>query len=384
MKDIKVSNIYFQDSNHRAQRQQLDEGQFLLEPLSDTDSEGFLNNYKVVSLTDLMNIRKYRISKSKLELMLIRVVTRKRKEELKKFGGYARIYDRKNNTGTEANFNRLFLFWDINSPTGEVVYLFEGNGENEILWTNEYRDNGVISIGTIITLVRPKPISGYLGNEIPITRSDFTSVVMKTPTRLPRVIVDTRIREEVTRAFCLNEVKIDIYDSCAKNTDCAGLFCDRQNIREVKKSVRTCGCYSYGTRKNRISLVHSLQVTDESFHISFDVDEFSSCRFDKLFLSKDFSYTTDADRLSNGTDSDFAELESCIQSIVEFINDNEGFTVVGWYKRGTIVDQIEEGDKNESKEKKGASNLVFHIVSLQPTNQALDFSHLQFDGSQIV
>lgn len=72
------------------------------------------------------------------------------------------------------------------------------------------------------------------------------------------------------------------------------------------------------------------------------------------------------------------ELEECIEEVVDFVNDNSGWTVVGWYKRGAIKDRClieSSGSINTTNGNEdsmvGLAKLSFHIVKLTPTNQAL-------------
>lgn len=78
------------------------------------------------------------------------------------------------------------------------------------------------------------------------------------------------------------------------------------------------------------------------------------------------------------TDAYF-KLEKCIQAIIEFINLNGGFTVIGWYKRGEINDVSNEDSQNEVE----SSEVGYHIVHIQPTVRAVidleEFKNLQFE-----
>ena len=60
------------------------------------------------------------------------------------------------------------------------------------------------------------------------------------------------------------------------------------------------------------------------------------------------------------------ELETYIDAVLEYISNNAGFTVIGWYKRGEIVDVSK--DSKDKSEKVGASELGYHVVSIRPTH----------------
>ena len=52
-------------------------------------------------------------------------------------------------------------------------------------------------------------------------------------------------------------------------------------------------------------------------------------------------------------------------NVVRYINDNGGFTVIGWYKKGSINDISTEESDNQVE----SSEMGYHIVSITPTNK---------------
>ena len=65
-----------------------------------------------------------------------------------------------------ASYNRMFLFREIDSTIGQVVYMIEGRSLNERLWVRnlQFCENGMISFGTCIVPLCPAPIQNQLGN----------------------------------------------------------------------------------------------------------------------------------------------------------------------------------------------------------------------------
>ena len=71
----------------------------------------------------------------------------------------------------------------------------------------------------------------------------------------------------------------------------------------------------------------------------------------------------------------FFDILDRIQSVIDFINDIGGFTIIVWYKHGIINDRslISDKDNNiyntKDQEVQVVSNEInVHIVELQPTN----------------
>ena len=72
-----------------------------------------------------------------------------------------------------------------------------------------------------------------------------------------------------------------------------------------------------------------------------------------------------------------------IDKVIGFINDHDGFTVVGWYKRGEINDSSNEESNNQVE----SSEIAFHIISIMPKNKRLFEDHptlvgMKFDSSE--
>ena len=69
---------------------------------------------------------------------------------------------------------------------------------------------------------------------------------------------------------------------------------------------------------------------------------------------------------------------------MKYINENGGFTVIGWYKCGEINDISNEESQNEVE----SSDIGYHIVSIVPTNREIvkrtEFNNMKFDPDTIV
>ena len=78
----------------------------------------------------------------------------------------------------------------------------------------------------------------------------------------------------------------------------------------------------------------------------------------------------------------YFNLLDCIENCIDLINENGGFTVVGWYKRGVINDRAmvsnngnggaannQFGANNNEEAQVDAADISYHIVEVQPTNQ---------------
>ena len=68
---------------------------------------------------------------------------------------------------------------------------------------------------------------------------------------------------------------------------------------------------------------------------------------------------------------EYFDIEDSITNVVELINDNGGWTVTGWYKRGLITDKslLEVPPSNVVSTEVVSGQINYHIVQLLPSNE---------------
>ena len=102
------------------------------------------------------------------------------------------------------------------------------------------------------------------------------------------------------------------------------------------------------------------------------MSNFSSSKFSMLYLSKVLPPSIAQSEIS--LTDDFFDILDSIDKVIELINDNYGFTVIGWYKRGVINDRSlvtkgngtgNNGNTNEEVQVQ-SGDVNYHIVELQP------------------
>ena len=150
-------------------------------------------------------------------------------------------------------------------------------------------------------------------------------------------------------------------------TKCSGRFCDRQNSTKLLATNKACGCYSMNIRIANAVMVHEIVVTDMNGNTIFEAVDFSSIKFMNLYMKNALSRNIPANYFDDY--EKIIELDNAVQSIVTFINNNNGFVVIGWYKRGEIEDR-----GSEEKDLSAGSNMSIHPVSIYPYLQNLTTS----------
>jgi len=283
---------------------------------------------------------------------------------------------------SQVNYSRLFLLRvhcvDHELENGRLFYLMEARSTNTSLWERnvEFRDNGVISVGAIIRIIAPQPITSMMNGDIPMVQTPFPVIAMKFPLTYPVVTVNQEIQGNVSMAFVQNGIAIAVQKTEPVTTTCSGLFCDKQRVYDWV-DARGCGCYHMIQQRSNLAINHSIRVyTSPATTIS--MTNFSSTAFSRLYLSSNIPATTQISALRH-TDA-FFNLLDCIEEVVDFINEHGGFTVVGWYRRGVINDRTlvannaTNGNFNSNNNEDvqvDNGEINYHVISLRPTNRAI-------------
>ena len=216
-----------------------------------------LNEIKIEQLEG-EETNKINLNRSFLDVQLLRLITPSSQQKAMAYGVRRRI-----NSNQEIIFSRLLLcrvHSQNNYYSGsKLIYLMESKNSNQNMFNNnvEFRDNGVISIGTFFRVVTPLPIENKMRGDIPLIKTHIPLIVMKRPS----VTRSIRIRKEIgnlnSLAFILVGMNIYINRSTAIKTTCGGLLCDKQRCSDWN-GTRGCGCYNFRDDISNIAFEHSV------------------------------------------------------------------------------------------------------------------------------
>ena len=343
------------------------------------------STYRQTTIDELMNINA-KSKKTYILLQLLRIVSGSTDPLSNKGNSNYSYYNRnQQNQSMKGSYSRMFLFREISSRVGQVLYMIESRTSNEKLWGRqpEFRDNGVLTVGRCIAVICPTPIQNLLKDEVPILETRHPAVLMKHPKSYHDVIINNTLVQNNTRAFVMNNATLEVLNTVPETTKCAGLFCDRQRVREVIKLNKGCGCYGMNSRISNLTVAHSIIVKDNNDRNQFSVEDYSSLTFSRLYLTEGaFDATT---RINDLQQLDvFDALEDAVDNVVQKINTNGGFTITGWYKRGQINDQSNKDDK-DGAEKVESAEIGYHIVNIIPTTCKEDmYENEKFDFSKLI
>ena len=264
----------------------------IIEPLDSSNlNVRKFTRFKELKLKDLAVDVKVVNRKGYMDLQLLRVIANGRS----KSQNQVKFYKAKDASKkiSSAAYKRLFMLRVINTndPSNNLVYIVEDDLLHTNLWNlhTSIRDNGGITIGTILRFFVPKPYDNIMPDGIPSIESRFPVAIMKTPSSLCEILINKEIQGGASMAFILNGCQIENLSIVPEETGCAGRFCDKQRIREVMKYNEGCGCYSYESRRTNAIIDHTMNIQHISLSESMHIANYSSSMFSLLYQTAVFS-----------------------------------------------------------------------------------------------
>ena len=368
-------------TNHREEDGSNQRRRTLLTPLDDSLVLSRMNSrMKEVSINRLTTDDAFNMNLNRncLTAQLLRCITPSANQR-------ANIYSsRRRNAANnqEVTFKRLFLCRihpesSTDHDNARLIYLMEARNSNNNLFDQnmELRDNGTFSIGTFFRILAPLPIENTMNGDIPLVRTQNPLLILHSPKKIPTVPVNNSIQGMNAMAFVYNAVSLTVNRTTPIQTTCGGFMCDRQRIQDWNGN-RGCGCYEMTDYVSNLAFEHSIFFETPNGKISHT--NFSSTKFSLLYLSTFLpgSVRVSALRMSS-TSGVFWDIEDAIENITSYVNDNGGWTAVGWYKRGVITDKsllvsgVTTNVNNEESDQIDSGHINYHVVQLLPTNKSI-------------
>ena len=178
------------------------------------------------------------------------------------------------------------------------------------------------------------------------------------------------------RYFALHHVGIDIsgFKLVTEDVSCNGRFCDRQN--PLVQSV-SCGCFTSGLTSESVvaectvELLVDLPAGVSRFGVDdargITVQDFRSLRFSEFIFNNLGDYAKQ-DQDSILIHTPIARRQ--VNALVDYVNNNGGWTAVGWFKKGEVKDLA----ATTEEVKVDSDEVKFHLSFLLPTDPNLAFA----------
>jgi hypothetical protein len=270
---------------------------------------------------------------------------------------------------TRAAYKKCILVADLADPnqlTG--VILEESNEDHNRLFQRDISlDN--VSVGSKCAIMNPRIEGHQLKNGAWVITTNRPLEFLQAPTLPRRPLRSERVGHEL-RYYIIKGAKVMLLDDDnidPLKTKCNFHSCDRHNANGLGN--QTCGCWVQNRRndngpKNTV-MMFSFYFQDSSGKI-VKVQDFTSLRTSKLFF-KGKSILSDADTLNTNAVYDYVQDQW--RSVIDHVNSNGGWTIVGWYIRATV----EEDDKDENDETLLRTNVKINVSYLYPSSKTVQF-----------
>ena len=178
-------------------------------------------------------------------------------------------------------------------------------------------------------------------------------------------------------AFKLRGVEIELHNLQVGTVSCGGNMCDALMMHENGIAQDKCACYTISEREAKICLVFDLKILykrKDGGRSYFMISNHTSKQFTRLFM---VGFKIPVGVIPDNITSNEAAREALQMSVLDILklgNNNGGWDISGWTKRGLIVDagagaeQSNSSYKPSSRQVVEAGKLGYHITSIEFRN----------------
>ena len=277
------------------------------------------------------------------------LLSMKTSEKQKGLQQYSKQYNKKKVTTT--TYNRLLTFGSSNEGEGKTFCMVFNDSQSFRFFINKMQR---MKVGDAVAIYEPEKITNWLSkdSDLPVVNSGLLPFCHKVEPSLymiqeiPLVVPE----EGYTRFFHFIGVKITFKNAKMIPVVCQGLMCDKQNDKK-------CACL-IGHKTPRIVLSVKVKLTEDRFKGTEEMNILSWELTQNLFsdIHRDATITSFHDLVR------LRGFRASINRIANIVNDNGGWSVVGWVRKGFTLD---ETTIHNEEEMVGAENVSPHIIALR-------------------
>ena len=320
-----------------------------------------------VTVTELMTDKvdeTINMNRKHIDVQILRVITPQANQNA------TTRYQRTNQQNNNVRFTRFILCRVLSerSDLSHLIYIRIHHDQNARLFHRNLvlRDNGVITIGSFLRILSPHQVDEHMQG-IPLINTDSPAVALRLPNHYATVPTNTEIQGSQSLVAVWNNATLSINRTTPIQTTCSGNFCDKQRPHDWTHVNCGCGCWGVtGMGGSNIAFMHTV-LARNGIHENLLMRNFSSTKFNQLFLRSPIATNTHIAALEHTEASD--DIEDAIDSCINLINLNGRFTVVFWYSRGEINDQSLIGMNLRDEMQVDSGKINYHVIQIIPTNR---------------
>jgi hypothetical protein len=209
---------------------------------------------------------------------------------------------------------------------------------------------GVGEVGEVIELIYLKKTLG--SSDLPIIEHKKPLVRVPNVLKILKALPEIKYFEDSlpkigTRFFLLKGMHLNIQNVIVEDPSCTGYMCDQQEERKAEGVP--CGCLVQSDRCN-VVLSCNLFVTNENGEEVFFVRNFRSWVFTKMLFGNSLSDLATKGDYNDGEAFDI--IRAHLSIIVDYVNSNGGWSLVGWFYIGMLQDAgdvLQDLPKNQTE-----------------------------------
>ena len=286
--------------------------------------------------------------------------------------------------GGNKNYDRLALFADTKEPGRCFAVIFKNPAMSSSFFKRCERTHE--GVGYTFFLDEPTGVTNTLGStsSVPIVDEvlDCLPLSNSIKTLVPTVPL---VPPEMgcTRYFASHNVSLEIPNASFVESLCNGIFCDRQLCADSMTNPKSakCGCFHYDRTSAPITIQFGITLEcplDFDQTGATDVSSFRSYRTTLLFIKKENLKYVKKDSYHH-----LHLLRKAVEDIFTYVNNNGGWSYIGWLRTGTVHD-VSETQSNTAENLASTSQMP-HLSYLYPTNELLiNDNNEQFINLQMI
>ena len=263
-------------------------------------------------------------------------------------------------------YRRMWVCGDMGS-NGAVFAVFERNNDDMAMFFDGQPQHE-LKLGDIILLVEPKPVEYILPGTIYKVEVSRHWILLQRP-NLPREIPPKHPHQEKQEFFYVRNVSIKAMMVVPVRAVCNGSLCDRQRTK-AEMANQGCGCISVNSRTPGFVLQANVKVNLGNLGTQ-TIKDFRSWRFTNHIFRR--TPPSSDSSILNLVDNALADIRACTRNIVDYVNNECGWDIIGWYKRGQQVDgsATASGNPNDVDQLVASDTAQLHISYLAPSDYNL-------------
>ena len=258
-------------------------------------------------------------------------------------------------------YRRMFVFASIIDAEQLTFCVIEYSNTNEQLYWSHNPGKNDVSVGDRFCIMEPELLGQLQESQTYIIETPAPFVELTAPTVPPRMIMDIKDGE---RYFVLKHVPIRLFNLHVVETKCGGTFCDRLQVNEESG---LCACYTIDSKTTGSSVTMAfqfdLQVEVQETGDIYTFPKASSLRTTKLFYRSRVIPPSSIEAYLFPPVAKMVDAKT--SAVVNHVNANGGWNVIGWAKRGTkYTGTVENTETTASAE------IRYHLSYLYPASLA--------------